>query len=54
MHLPFWSDAQQQMATLSTNGHLNVVAGSKHNIHWDHPAVVIDTVRQVVAQVRGQ
>jgi pimeloyl-ACP methyl ester carboxylesterase len=54
MHLPFWSDAQQQMAVLSTNGHLSVVAGSRHNIHWDHPAVVIDAVRQVVAQVRGQ
>jgi pimeloyl-ACP methyl ester carboxylesterase len=50
---PFWPEAQQQMAALSTNGHLIVVAGSRHYIHWDHPAVVIDAVRQVVEQARG-
>ena len=51
---PFWPEAQRQLAALSTNGHLIVPAGSGHYIHWDHPAVVIDAVRQVVEQARGQ
>jgi hypothetical protein len=33
---------------------LIVPAGSSHNIHWDHPAVVIDAVTEVVGQVRGE
>jgi pimeloyl-ACP methyl ester carboxylesterase len=51
---PNWPAAQAQLAGLSTQGQLIVPAGSGHYIHWDHPAVVIDAVRQVVAQVRGQ
>ncbi len=49
-----WADAQQQLAMLSTRSQLIVPPGSSHYIHWDHPAVVIDAIRQVVAQVRGQ
>ena len=51
---PNWAEAQRQMAALSTHGRLIVPAGSSHYISWDHPAVVIDAVRQVVGQVRGQ
>jgi len=51
---PNWPEAQRQMAGLSTQGRLIVPAGSTHYIQWDHPAVVIDAVRQVVDQVRGQ
>ncbi len=43
---PNWAAAQQQLAGLSTQGRLIVPAGSGHYIHWDHPAVVIDAVRQ--------
>ncbi len=51
---PHWPEAQQLLAALSTQGQLIVPAGSSHYIHWDHPAVVIDAVRQVVGQVRGE
>ena len=51
---PNWPEAQRLMAALSTQGQLIVPAGSSHYIHWDHPAVVIDAVRQVVEQVRGE
>ncbi len=50
---PNWPAAQQLLAKLSTQGRLIVPAGSSHYIHWDHPAVMIDAVRQVVSQVRG-
>jgi pimeloyl-ACP methyl ester carboxylesterase len=49
-----WAEAQQQLAGLSTQGRLIVPAGSGHYIHWDHPAVVIDAVTEVVGQVRGE
>jgi pimeloyl-ACP methyl ester carboxylesterase len=52
-HLPFWPEAQRQQAALSTYGSLVVVPGSGHSIHWDQPAVVIEAVRQVVTQARG-
>jgi len=51
---PNWPEAQRLMAALSTHSQLIVPAGSGHYIHWDHPAVVIDAVQQVVGQVRGQ
>jgi pimeloyl-ACP methyl ester carboxylesterase len=52
-HLPFWPEAQQRLADLSTNGRLVTALGSRHAIHWDQPALVIDAVQQVVAQVRS-
>jgi pimeloyl-ACP methyl ester carboxylesterase len=52
-HLPFWPEAQQRLAALSTNGRLITALGSRHAIHWDQPALVIDAVQQVVAQVRS-
>ncbi|MEO8287099.1 MAG: alpha/beta hydrolase [Chloroflexota bacterium] len=51
--LPTWPEAQSRLAALSTNGRLIVVEGSGHSIQSEHPDVVIDAVRQVVAQVRG-
>jgi pimeloyl-ACP methyl ester carboxylesterase len=52
-HLPFWPEAQQRMAALSTAGRLIIAQGSRHAIHWDQPALVIDAVQQMVAQVRS-
>ena len=52
--IPRWTEAQHQQAAMSTNGRLIVVAGSKHHIQSDHPAVVIDAVQQVVKQARGR
>jgi pimeloyl-ACP methyl ester carboxylesterase len=52
-HLPFWPEAQQRMAALSTAGRLIIAQGSRHAIHWDQPALVIDAVQQVIAQVRS-
>jgi pimeloyl-ACP methyl ester carboxylesterase len=51
--LPFWPEAQRQQAALSTDGRLIIAEGSGHYIHWEQPALVIDAVRQVVGQVRG-
>ena len=51
--LPYWADAQRQQAALSTNGRLIVAEGSGHGINLERPALVIDAVRQVVAQARG-
>jgi pimeloyl-ACP methyl ester carboxylesterase len=51
---PNWAEAQLRLAGLSTQGHLIVAAGSGHYVHWDQPALVIDAVRQVVEQVRGE
>lgn len=51
---PNWPEAQRLLAELSTRGRLIVPAASSHYIHWDHPAVVIDAVVQVVEQVRGR
>jgi pimeloyl-ACP methyl ester carboxylesterase len=51
---PNWAEAQQLTAGLSTQGRLIVAEGSGHNIHMEQPALVIDVVRDVVGQVRGQ
>jgi pimeloyl-ACP methyl ester carboxylesterase len=51
---PYWAEAQRRQAGLSTNGHLIVVAGSGHYIHWEQPALVIDAVRQVIEATRSR
>ena len=51
---PYWAEAQRRMAALSTNGRLIVATGSGHAIHWEQPALVIDTVRQVVEATRSR
>jgi pimeloyl-ACP methyl ester carboxylesterase len=49
-HDPIWLEAQRQQAALSTNSRLIVPAGSGHYLHWEQPTLVIDAVRQVIAQ----
>jgi pimeloyl-ACP methyl ester carboxylesterase len=51
---PYWAEAQRRQAALSTNGRLIVPAGSGHSIHWEQPTLVIDAVRQVIADVRSR
>lgn len=51
---PLWPEYQDRQAAMSTHGRLIVVEGSGHYIQMDHPDVVIDAVRQVVLQARGQ
>ncbi|MGB3402676.1 MAG: alpha/beta hydrolase [Microcoleaceae cyanobacterium] len=47
-----WQDLQAQTAQLSTNGSLKIAQKSGHNIHIDQPQLVIDSIRQMVEQVR--
>jgi pimeloyl-ACP methyl ester carboxylesterase len=51
---PIWAEAQRRQAALSTNGRLIVAQASGHAIHWEQPALVIDAVRQVIADVRSR
>jgi pimeloyl-ACP methyl ester carboxylesterase len=51
---PYWAEAQRRQAALSSNGRLIVVEGSGHAIHWEQPTLVIDAVRQVIADVRSR
>jgi pimeloyl-ACP methyl ester carboxylesterase len=50
-HLPFWKEAQQIMSGLSSNSRL-VVAPSGHAVHFEQPALVAESVRQVVDAAR--
>ena len=50
-HLPFWKEAQQTMAGLSSNSRL-VVASSGHSVHFEQSALVVESVRQVVDAAR--
>ena len=50
-HLPFWKEAQQIMAGLSSNSRL-VVAPSGHAVHFEQPALVVESIRQVVDAAR--
>jgi pimeloyl-ACP methyl ester carboxylesterase len=51
--LPEWPEAQKRQAAFSTKGVLIVVKGSGHYIQLEQPTVVLDAMRQVVKQVRG-
>lgn len=51
---PHWAEAQHRLAEMSAQGRLIVPAGSGHYLHWDHPAVVIDAVAEVVGRLRGE
>ena len=53
-HDPIWAEAQRRQAALSTNSQLIVAEGSGHAIHWEQPALVVDAVRQVIADVRSR
>src|SRR5829696_3823744 len=51
---PYWAEAQRRQAALSSNGRLIVAEGSGHAIHWEQPTLVIDALRQVIADVRSR
>jgi pimeloyl-ACP methyl ester carboxylesterase len=50
-HLPDWKEAQQIMTGLSTNSRL-IVAPSGHAIHFEQPALVVESVHQVLDAAR--
>jgi pimeloyl-ACP methyl ester carboxylesterase len=46
-------ELQQDLVGLSSQGRQVIVQHSGHMIQLDQPGVVIDAIREVVAQVRG-
>jgi pimeloyl-ACP methyl ester carboxylesterase len=50
-HLLFWKEAQQTMAGLSSNSRL-IVAPSGHAVHFEQPALVVESIRLVVDAAR--
>jgi pimeloyl-ACP methyl ester carboxylesterase len=50
-NLPYWKEAQETMAGLSSNSRL-IVAPGGHAIHFEQPSLVVESVRQVVAVTR--
>jgi pimeloyl-ACP methyl ester carboxylesterase len=50
-NLPFWKEAQQTMARLSSNSRL-IVVPSGHAIHFEQPAQVVESIRHVVDAAR--
>jgi pimeloyl-ACP methyl ester carboxylesterase len=50
-HLPYWKQAQQTMAGLSSNSRL-IIASSGHAVHFEQPALVVESIRQVVDSAR--
>jgi pimeloyl-ACP methyl ester carboxylesterase len=50
-HLPFWKEAQQIMTGLSSNSRL-IVVPSGHYVHFEQPALVVESIRQVVDAAR--
>jgi len=51
--IPNWSTAQHQLAVLSTQGHLVIAEHSGHAVQIEQPDIVIDSISQVLAGVRG-
>ncbi len=52
MSEPRWAEGQRRLAALSAKGRLVIADGSSHAVEWDDPALVIATVRDVVAEAR--
>src|SRR5215218_4672575 len=50
-HDPVWKEAQQIMTGLSSNSRL-VIAQSGHYVHYEQPAQVVESIRQVVDAAR--
>lgn len=48
-----WIALQRDLTTLSSNSKLIVATESGHDIHLDQPALVVDVIRALVAQVRA-
>lgn len=49
-----WQAMQQEMVALSSDGMQIIAEGSGHNVHLEHPALVVDAICQVVEAVRRQ
>jgi pimeloyl-ACP methyl ester carboxylesterase len=49
--LLFWKEAQQTMAGLSSNSRL-IVAPCGHAVHFEQPALVVESIRLVVDAAR--
>jgi hypothetical protein len=47
-------EMQQEFVSLSTQGKQVIATESSHFIQNDQPDLVIDTIREIVAQVRGE
>ncbi len=45
---PYWHASLEYQAALSANSRLTIIPGSDHSIHWQDPALVITTVRDVI------
>jgi hypothetical protein len=45
-------DLQAELVGLSTQGRQIMAEESTHNIHWDQPDLVADSIGEVVEQVR--
>ena len=45
---------QKELVRLSTQGKQVIATESGHNIHLDQPDLVIDAIRKIVEQVRGE
>lgn len=52
--IPHWADAQRRQTALSDEGRMVVASGSSHAVAWDRPDLVVESVRAVVADVRGK
>jgi pimeloyl-ACP methyl ester carboxylesterase len=50
-NLPFWKEAQQIMTGLSSNSRLIIATGG-HAVHFEQPALVVESIRQVVDAAR--
>jgi pimeloyl-ACP methyl ester carboxylesterase len=48
---PFWKEAQQIMTGLSSNSRL-IIAPGGHAVHFEQPALVLESIRQVVDAAR--
>jgi hypothetical protein len=49
--LPFWKEAQEIMTGLSSSSRM-IVASSGHAVHFEQPALVVESIRQVVDAAR--
>lgn len=52
--IPHWTEAQAALAELSTSGRLVVAERSGHLVQIEAPGIVTDSVRSVLASVRGE
>jgi hypothetical protein len=47
-------ELQQELAGLSSQGEQIIAEQSSHYIQWDQPDLVINAIRRIVEQVRGE